>query len=492
MKKAAIAGVIVVLGAVWTGTAWYTGKKAEEFVRQAIADGNVQLQKASEGWGVQPVIELLSFERGVFSSTERYQVTFSLPAGDGKPAREEALQFVEHLDHGPFPLSSLKSGNLAPVLVASRFQLEETPFVKAWFAASKGDAPVAGNYTVSYGRQVEGDFAIAPASYSKDQNSVAFSGLKGQVSHTMATKHTVLKLQSDSLSMASPSPEDGGVVTMDMKGLTLDSDVTPGAQDLFLGKQKLTLQDWTLSSAGQPPMRFKDTVIGVDMAESDKGLAGDVSVDFGMIRVQDKDVAGMRLALASRNLDPKALKSLNSTYEQASRRALAQGADLHEAPDFTPEESAAMKAALAQLLAGNPTLSLSPLELRTANGTSTFAVDTQLGAAPNLDDPLPDVLMQVIHKLDAKLVLSKANMADLLSTQAQLQGVPAERALSTAKGQAEMLGTMAGAMGVAKLENDNIVSTLSYADGQVDFNGKKMPVEQFLMMALSGAAAGGR
>ena len=29
MKKAAIAGIVVALGAVWTGSAWYTGKKAE-------------------------------------------------------------------------------------------------------------------------------------------------------------------------------------------------------------------------------------------------------------------------------------------------------------------------------------------------------------------------------------------------------------------------------------------------------------------------------
>ena len=49
-----------------------------------------------------------------------------------------------------------------------------------------------------------------------------------------------------------------------------------------------------------------------------------------------------------------------------------------------------------------------------------------------------------------------------------------------------MVGTMAGAMGLAKVENDNVVSYLNYADGQVDFNGKKMPLEQFLMMAMGG------
>jgi uncharacterized protein YdgA (DUF945 family) len=55
-----------------------------------------------------------------------------------------------------------------------------------------------------------------------------------------------------------------------------------------------------------------------------------------------------------------------------------------------------------------------------------------------------------------------------------------------------MVGTMATAMGMAKVENNNIVTYLNYADGQVDFNGKKKPVEQFLMMVMSGAMGGAR
>ena len=52
MKKAAIAGLVVALGAIWTGTAWYTGQKAEAFVKQSIEDGNVELRKLGEKWGV--------------------------------------------------------------------------------------------------------------------------------------------------------------------------------------------------------------------------------------------------------------------------------------------------------------------------------------------------------------------------------------------------------------------------------------------------------
>ena len=137
MKKAAIAGIVVALGAVWTGSAWYTGKKAETFVKQLIQDGNVDLQKLGERTGITPSIELISFERGVFSSTERFRVKFSIPAKDGKPGHDGEIEFVEYLDHGPFPLSNLSRGKLAPAMVASRFQLVETPSVKEWFAAAR-------------------------------------------------------------------------------------------------------------------------------------------------------------------------------------------------------------------------------------------------------------------------------------------------------------------------------------------------------------------
>ena len=129
---------------------------------------------------------------------------------------------------------------------------------------------------------------------------------------------------------------------------------------------------------------------------------------------------------------------------------------------------------------------MAPLQLRTANGASTFNLDLNLAKPASLDAPFPDVAMQTVRKLDAKVVLSKASLADLMAFKAQQDGAPADQALKTAKGQADMVGTMAGAMGLAKVENDNVVSYLNYADGRVDFNGKKMPLEQFLMMAMGG------
>ena len=55
----------------------------------------------------------------------------------------------------------------------------------------------------------------------------------------------------------------------------------------------------------------------------------------------------------------------------------------------------------------------------------------------------------------------------------------------------EMASGMALSTELAKLEGDNIVTNLHYADDKVDFNGKQMSVEEFVAMAFaSGAGLG--
>ena len=490
MKKAAVAGLVVALGAIWTGTAWYTGQKAEAFVKQSIDDGNVELKKVADKWGVNAVIELMSFERGVFSSSERYRVKFTLPAKDGKPAEEHEVQFTEQLDHGPFPLSNLTSGKLAPAMVASRFKIEETPAVKGWFTATKGVTPLSGAYSVSYGKTISGTFNLAPAEATSNATTLTFAGMTGDVTYETGTKHGIFAMKSDSVALSGPADESD-IVGMAIKGITFNSDLTPGKSDMLMGSQKLTFKDWTISSKTRPPVQFKDTTIAADVKEANSLLGAKMALDFGMINVQGKDMAGMKLAIDVQKLDSKAFKALNDVYEAASRRMM-QSKGEEQTPQFTPEEQQILKTNVELLLAGNPTLAVSPLEVRTANGTSTFNLNLDLAKPASMDGEFADTLTQAVRKLDAKVVLSKGNLTDLMAIEPQMRGVPAEQAAQTAKGQAEMVGTMAAAMGMAKVENNNIVSYLNYADGQVDFNGKKMPVEQFLMMVMSGAMGGAR
>ena len=80
------------------GRAWYSGKMAEAFLRESLEQDNAQAKALGESTGYSIVTELISFERGVFTSTARSRLTLSIP---GAETRE--IDIVEHADHGPFP-----------------------------------------------------------------------------------------------------------------------------------------------------------------------------------------------------------------------------------------------------------------------------------------------------------------------------------------------------------------------------------------------------
>ncbi len=85
-------------------------------------------------------------------------------------------------------------------------------------------------------------------------------------------------------------------------------------------------------------------------------------------------------------------------------------------------------------------------------------------------------------------------IADLAGLQAQIQGQTDPAAITRQASMAsEMAGTMALSTEMATVQGSDIISTLHYANGQVDFNGQKMPVEDFITLLLTkfGGAGGG-
>ncbi|MFP3534415.1 ElyC/SanA/YdcF family protein, partial [Burkholderia sp. SIMBA_042] len=50
-----------------------------------------------------------------------------------------------------------------------------------------------------------------------------------------------------------------------------------------------------------------------------------------------------------------------------------------------------------------------------------------LAKPASTDKPASDLAMEAIRKLNAKLILSKANLADLMAIEPQTRGVPADR-----------------------------------------------------------------
>lgn len=155
-------------------------------------------------------------------------------------------------------------------------------------------------------------------------------------------------------------------------------------------------------------------------------------------------------------------------------------------------EEAKVRAAVNKVLAAKPQIALESLALKTGNGESRFSLGLNLAKPQSLELPTAELGKQLISQLDAKLSLSKPMVADLAALQAQAEGMTdAKQIAEQGAATAEMLSAMAVATQLAKLEGNNVVSALHYANNEVNFNGQKMTVEQFIGFVMSKVAGAG-
>ena len=140
-----------------------------------------------------------------------------------------------------------------------------------------------------------------------------------------------------------------------------------------------------------------------------------------------------------------------------------------------------MQTQLETLLAAKPKMAVEKLSVKTPNGESEFNLAVALAQPAALDQPPVEVTKQLLTSLDAKLQLSKPMIADLAGVQAQLAGQTDPQALAQVGTMtSDMVSNLAVGTGLAKVEGTNILATLNYAAGQVDFNGQKMSLEDFI------------
>ena len=160
MKKSTLAAsVIVALGAVWLGGAWYTGKVAEEeYVHQfELLNQNIQQSFSAKGLSVE--FSHVAIERGLLSSKTRYDIVVKDP---NKPESVFTLPFEGTLYHGPLPVNQLSQFNFTPTMFASVDKLIKNDTTSPWFEIAKGKAPLTVTTSMNYQRQGNAKMDFAP------------------------------------------------------------------------------------------------------------------------------------------------------------------------------------------------------------------------------------------------------------------------------------------------------------------------------------------
>ncbi len=220
-------------------------------------------------------------------------------------------------------------------------------------------------------------------------------------------------------------------------------------------------------------------------AEGKDRVGGRVEYKVSDITYAGRQVGSGQMVMSMKSINMAAAQALLEWYQSKLpelQAAAAQG-EGQMAPQMTPEEEAKVKADLQKLLADKPQFALEELSFKTANGQSRFNLSMDFANPTSFDLPPDQLIKQLVSRLQSKLTVSKAMVSDLTTLQALLDGQTDAQAIAMQSSQAgEMLGVMALQSDMATVEGNDVVSSLNYADGMVDFNGKKMPVEEFVMM----------
>ena len=498
MNKSAgvLLGIVVAIGAISAGGAWYTGTKIESVLNTSLADANQQLQAALVGHKGTASLELVSLERHVFSSTAHYRLK-----GEGEMFGEEPVEllFVDHIEHGPLPFSRLVSLKWLPVMATSHYELEKTPLTEKWFAAAKDVSPLKGVVNIGYDNSTNGTLEMLPLETAlDDKSSLKFSGLKLDVSASAQAQKVKADGYMDSLKLTTVS-EDQAPVQVELNGLTLASNLSKSTYGYYTGENTVVLTNsQTTFGAKQSVLGFKNFEMKNQTEESGTSASGRADYKVGEVSLNGKAFGSAQLAMSLKNLDIPATMSLMQIYQsklQPYEQLAAEAADAGQpVPELklTEAEEAQLKTGLEQLLAAGPQVALENLSFKTTNGESRANLVLDLTKPQSIELPTDQLIRQLIALLDINLQVSKPMLVDVFTVQSQIDGqTDAKLIADQATATADMFGSMAVGSQLAKLDGNNIVSKLHYANNQVEFNGQKMTVEEFVGFVMSKFAGAG-
>jgi len=493
MKKAVgvLSGLVVAVAAVWTAGAWYTGKQLPEVLDQAMAQANIQL-KQSSGLNGTVSVELASLESHLFSSTARYRIKVKdMMVGDRLESFE--LGFVDQVEHGPLPLSRLKAFKLMPVMATSNYALEKDALTAELFAASGEVPPVYGQNSLGYDGSSDGTLIMPPMKVSEAGGStITFSGLTIAASGTRDGEQITFTGAAPSLNLDLVDQETGPL-KIELKNLSLNGDLSKTPYGFYVGSGSMLLDQLSAAVGEQQKVLLLKHLEHRSESRADgDNFAGNMVYKVGDINFDGSPVGSSAMVWNLKNIDMPAMQALIAWYQSRLpefQAAAAQGQAVPVLP-MSEAEKAQVNANVQKLLAAKPQIALEDFSFKTASGESHFNLSVDFAQPSSLELPPAELYRQLIAQVQSKLQLSKPMIGDLAALQARLQGqseaqIQAQQVAQTG----EMVGMIALQSQMATVQGNDILSSLHYADGMVDFNGQKMTVEQFasLIMANLGA-----
>ncbi|CNI17383.1 MULTISPECIES: YdgA family protein [Yersinia] len=478
MKKSLVAvSVIVVLGAAWTGASWYTGKLIEQRMGELVNNANGQIRTLLPKAGVK--LAYKDYQRGLFTSQVRYVLQADSSVAGEKALKEgDEVAFIETIDHGPFPLAQLKKFNLLPSMASVHTELANTPALKKLFEVTKGQSPFTADSRISYGGDTSSAITFIPIDYQQNTTSVKFSGAQFDADVSRDLHNVKVSGNSENILFSTKNQWDQ-IEQFSVQGLTLKSDSQMGKFDLSIGDQQVGIKQISFSLDGKETATLVGFNLNTQLGETDKELNGKLTYTLDALKIQGSDFGAGKLAFTFDRLDGQSLKQFTNAYNQQALKAVQAGENL-DAEAYQQEMAEMLIAKLPALLKGSPTFSIAPLSWKNAKGESTFTLSVDLTDPSQAKAGSEPLLAQSVKKVDATLTIPMPMAIELTTQAAKLQGYSPEEAQKLAQQQVQGVAAMGQMFKLTTTKDDVISSSIHFADNQVDLNGQKMSLPEFV------------
>jgi uncharacterized protein YdgA (DUF945 family) len=491
MKKTQVAvGVIVALGVIWTGAAWFTGKQLESHMDEMLQNANAQLNAYAPNSRL--TLSYQDYQRGVFSSKTKLVVQASSQTNDNpllKPGQSIVLN--ETIDHGPFPFAQLKRGSLIPSMASVHTELENTDAVKKLFELTNGKSLVNADTRVGYSGATNTDLNLLAVDYNNPQTGDRLATNGGTLNISADSKGDKVSLDGDFSSIAVTSKNQVELpVLFTLNGLKLSGDTHLSPEGVRVGDQSISLDKLDASINGQEGLSLEKLKTTSSFDNKEGKIGGQLDVDVDKITLQKQPFGEAKLAMKFAQFDAQAVKAFSDTYNAQMQDLLNQPGVAEDPIRYQASVQTILRNNLPTLLKGSPTLSIAPLSWKNDKGESTFNLNVGFNDPATVSgeaQSLGAAVDRVLKTLDGKLAINMPMATETMRHVGLAEGYQGDDAQKLADQQVKGLAAMGQMFRLTQQQDENIVTSLQYGNGQVTMNGDKMTLEQFLSRYMLGA-----
>ncbi|WP_133543531.1 YdgA family protein [Mesocricetibacter intestinalis] len=485
MKKSTLAlSVILILGGVWTGAAWYTGKTAESEYQQQLDKLNERLA-ANVGSGYRIKAEISEFSRGLFSSEIAYNVLIDLPDG----SKSQKLPFSGTLYHGPLPLNLIKQLNFTPALFSVYSELVKNEDNKEFFENSKDKNPLTDVMTLTYSKRLKGYTRLAQGKMNLEGVELSWqdssldydADYQGAGEYKYEIKGLHSRWQNELLAKLSGiEPKDYPIETMEINidALQAVNHIAPTEYPyLYTGKQEGKLGNLQLVYTYSGELNKVSPAV---LEVKDWAFDYDIGLNQGFINAKlNNNIADLSL-----NKQSLGKVQLDMQLNHLAAAALNQILDYNRNPEQLDDDK--LQAQFEAIVQNQPQIKISSFAISNSGGKLGLDFNLELAEVDfaklmQQEDKILDMLKQ----FELRVKADKAAFTQSLATLLRIGGMNEEEADKQAALQSDEAIQAMQHQNIVTADEKSFASNLVLEEGKLKLNGEVIPEEYLAMFLLS-------